>query len=253
VFSAQALLGKRILVTGASSGIGRATAVLASKCGAHLIVTARSSERLAQTLADMEGTDHIARVLALDDLDAMAADIIALAKSHGPLDGIFHSAGIGLVKPIRLTKQQNVVDVFAASVIGTFAVARAAASKDVIAGGGGSVVVMSSVAAQRGQPGMSVYSASKGAVDAAVRSLAGELAAKNIRVNCIAAGAVATEMHERTVGAMTPDAVADYANKHWLGFGEPQDVAQVAVFLLSAASRWITGATWAVDGGYLAK
>ncbi len=112
---------------------------------------------------------------------------------------------------------------------------------------------MSSVAGGRGQAGISAYSASKGAIDAAVRSLACEFAPRQIRVNSLVTGAVRTEMHEKTVAAMTPEAVADYEHKHLLGFGAPEDIAMVAAFLLSDASRWITGANWVVDGGYLAK
>jgi NAD(P)-dependent dehydrogenase (short-subunit alcohol dehydrogenase family) len=118
---------------------------------------------------------------------------------------------------------------------------------------GASIVLMSSVAAYRGQIGMALYSASKGAVDAATRSLACELAPRGIRVNSLVTGAVKTEMHERTATAMPAEALAQYEAKHLLGFGEPADVAAVAAFLLADASRWVTGANWVVDGGYLAK
>lgn len=97
---------------------------------------------------------------------------------------------------------------------------------------------------------MTAYSAAKGGIDALVRSLACELAPRHIRVNSIAAGAVRTSMHERLTGTLGADSESDYAKRHLLGFGETQDIANVALYLLSDLSRWVTGATWAVDGGY---
>lgn len=100
---------------------------------------------------------------------------------------------------------------------------------------------------------MAVYSAAKAAIDGMVRSLAIEFAPRRIRINSIAAGAVVTSMHERLAASATDDAMKAYEERHPLGFGQPEDVAQAAAYLLSQAGRWITGATWPVDGGYLAR
>ena len=118
---------------------------------------------------------------------------------------------------------------------------------------GGAILFMSSVAGQRGNSGMSIYSASKSAIDGLTRSLAVEFAPRKIRVNSIASGAVFTEMHQRLVGYLTDTQAEAYKNKHLLGFGEVLDIAQVAVFLLSQGGAWVTGATWSVDGGAMAR
>jgi NAD(P)-dependent dehydrogenase (short-subunit alcohol dehydrogenase family) len=112
---------------------------------------------------------------------------------------------------------------------------------------------MSSVAGSTGQVGMTAYSAAKSAIDGMVRSLACELASRQIRVNSIAAGAVHTAMHDRLTKGSSDDATHAYANAHLLGFGTPLDVAQAVIYLLSPASRWITGTTMFVDGGYAVR
>ncbi len=141
---------------------------------------------------------------------------------------------------------------FGSAVYAAAGLARAAAQK-----GGlkdeGSLVFMSSVAGSSGQVGMSAYSAAKAAVDGMVRSLACEFAPRRIRVNAIAAGAVRTPMHDRLTHGAADEVLGNYENMHLLGFGEPEDIANAAAFLLGPAGRWITGTTWVIDGGYLCK
>lgn len=252
LFNPTMLVGQRILVTGASSGIGRATSVLLSRCGAQLVLNGRNIERLEQTLAALEGSGHVLAPFEMDGSDTTADFLKALTADARPLSGVFHAAGVELVRAVKLTKAEHVGQVFGSSVLSALALARGLAMRGVMCDGG-ALVFMSSVAGQSGQTGMSAYSAAKAAVDGMVRSLAVEFAPRRIRVNSIAAGAVSTEMHERLTSATPSEALQAYEAKHLLGFGRPDDVAQVGAFLLSDAGRWVSGATWVVDGGYLVR
>lgn len=252
IFSPDAFSGRRILVTGASSGLGRATAVELAQHGARLALVGRSEERLVETQAKLAGEGHSIHALDISDAEVSADAVQAIAKSHGVLSGIFHSAGTAIILPARVTKSRHLDDVFGAGVRGAFGVARAAAKKGVLEDGG-SLVFMSSVSALRGRQGMSAYSAAKAAVDAMVRVLAWELAERRIRVNSIIAGAVETAMHQDFVGTANEELVRNYRDLHLLGFGKPEDIAMAAMFLLSDASRWVTGTNMVVDGGYTAK
>ncbi|CAJ0696979.1 SDR family oxidoreductase [Ralstonia holmesii] len=254
LFDRQALIGKRYLITGGSSGIGRATAVALAACGASLVVMGRDETRTCETVA-MLGTDvpHTPVVVDFQDADTTADAVKEAAVAVGGVDGVFHGAGLELLLPIKMTKRANLDKIFASSVFPAFGIARALSLKGVVREEGGAFVIMSSAAGLRGQSGMTAYSASKAAVDGMMRSLAVELAPRGIRVNSIAAGAVETAMHGRLASTLPPAAMEAYEAKHLLGFGHADDVASAAVFLLSPAARWITGTTMVVDGGFTVR
>jgi NAD(P)-dependent dehydrogenase (short-subunit alcohol dehydrogenase family) len=252
VFTTECLKGRTFLVTGGSSGIGRSVCTAIAECGGRVIASGRNAEQLERTLRALPGNDHVTSTNEFVDADQTADWVKDIAAQHGALSGIFHGAGVELVRPIRLTKHEHVAHVFGAAVYGTLGIARAAAQKGVLTDRA-SLVLMSSVAGSRGQGGMSAYSAAKGAIDGLTRTLSCEFAARMIRVNSIAAGAVATGMHDRLTNSMVPEAVAAYEGKHLLGFGTAQDIASAVLFLLSDASRWITGTNMVVDGGYMVR
>jgi NAD(P)-dependent dehydrogenase (short-subunit alcohol dehydrogenase family) len=250
VFSKDCLAGGLYLVTGASSGIGQATARMIAQCGGKVIISGRNEARLNETLSSLEGTGHFASAVDLVDADQTADWMKKIVEEHGCLTGVFHSAGIGFVRPIRLIKQTHLNDVFGSSFFAAFGIARAASQKNMIIDGG-SLVFMSSAAGFRGRKGMTAYSAAKAAIDGMIRPLACEMAPRKIRVNSIVSAAVKTAMHDQFVASVSEAEISNYENCHLLGFGEIDDISNAAIFLLSSASSWVTGTSIVVDGGYV--
>ena len=245
----MSLQGKRILVTGASSGIGRETSIILSKLGAEVVLLARNRERLEETYRKLEGNGHSIYEYDLEQLDNIPKLLKTIATEQGPLSGMFHAAGIEATLALNAIKEEKVEPVFKTSAFATLMLAKGFSHKDVRQATT-SIVVMSSVAGLVGNKGLSLYSASKAAVDGAVRALAVELAQKNIRVNSIAAGLVKTQMYEDLVKRAPIEAIKKKMERYPLGFGHPEDAAMAAAFLLSDASKWITGTTMVVDGGF---
>ncbi len=224
------------IVTGSTSGIG--AAVFAS-IGRDDIFGPIEVHAMTRAVCDFH------------DCDAVTAHIVRHVEQHGPINGFFHAAGKETVSPLRWASKE----VYEAAMMpanSAFGILRAAAKKGVFCDGA-SIVLMSSVAAHRGIAGMTVYSAARAAVESMTRSAAIELAPRGIRVNCVAAGAFKTPMHDRITKKMTPAGQDAYLSAHPLGFGSTEAVCATVMHLLSDASRWTTGTTVVVDGGYLAK
>lgn len=252
IFCSDALVGKTILVTGASSGLGRAAAFGLAQVGARLIVMGRDTQRLNATLTMLREGEHHAIAGAMDDADAAAILVREAAAVHGPFDGIFHSAGVYRAQPAKTTRQKIIEEIFAAAVWGAYGVARAAAQRAVLHNGG-AVIFMTSVAAERGHPGTIAYAGAKATIAGLVRSLAVELGGKRIRVNGIVSGTIETEMHLATVATLPDHLVEEGRGNHILGFGRVDDIANMVTYLMSDAGQWITGAMLHVDGGYTAS
>ena len=249
---AYAFNGRRILVTGASAGIGRASAVTLAGLGARVIANGRNEARLAETLAALPGAGHAAAPFDLTDGDQIPAWIKGLA-TDGALGGIAHCAGTQSSKPVRGVDMAYFDQVMRANLLSALALARGLRQKGCCDAVGGAMVLVSSVAAFIGQPGNVVYSASKGGLVSAARGLAMEMLRDKIRVNCVAPAMVETEMMERFRQTTTAEQFERIRDAHPMGFGQPEDVAAAVAFLLSDAARWINGVCLPVDGGYLAQ
>jgi NAD(P)-dependent dehydrogenase (short-subunit alcohol dehydrogenase family) len=237
------LTGQRVLVTGASSGIGRATAIAAAEQGATVLATGRDEERLQQTLDALAGDGH--RSVPGDlTTDAGRAAVVAGAER---LSGVVHAAGALSLAPLKFLADDALPDMQAvncdAPILLTRDLLRARALQPA-----SSIVFIASVAPYLASVGHGAYAASKAALLAAARVLARELAGRRIRVNCICPGTVRTPMLEDHALA---GAGMDDESRYPLGYGEPDDVANAAVFLLSDGARWITGTELLMDGGLL--
>lgn len=252
MYTQDYLAGRSFLVTGASSGIGRAAALLIAQCGGRVLAGGRDAQRLGAAVAALPGCGHQAVACDLSSADGAADWVKSLITAHGPLDGAFHCAGVESIRPVRLLRQQHIDEAMGSALFAGMGIARALAQRGAM-NDGGALVFMSSVAGSAGQAGLAAYAAAKAGVDGLVRVLACEFAPRGIRVNAIAAGAVQTPMHERLTRAGTAESLQAYEGQHLLGFGAPEDVANAVVFLLGQGGRWVTGTTLTVDGGYLCK
>ena len=237
------LAGKTILITGASSGIGRQIAISCALAGANLVVSGRNTDRLAALLAELRDPAH--RMVAGDLLDdSIIKDMVVRI---GKIDGVVHSAGIAALAPLRLASRSHVEGQMATNFVAPMLLTQQLLLRNAVTDGG-SIVFVSSISAHIGVQGVSAYSASKAALEAMARSLAMEVAKKRIRVNCLAPGLVETPM--LAAARATTGGLEAILAQYPLGIGQPDDVANAAVFFLSGASRWITGTTLILDGGH---
>ena len=242
------LTGKHIVITGASSGIGRAASIQASKLGAYVTLIARNEEKLNETVSLMSGDMHNivpADLIEIDKIDGLIADI---SERFGAIDGLVHCAGLGLNRPIKLAKPEFVEQVTRLNYFAFVELIRAAASRK-RSNNGASYIGISSVAAVHGNKTQGVYSASKGAMNSIVHSFAKELAAREIRVNTIAFGMVDTDMYKGFLesGGNNEELLQD----QYLGIIPPEYAGNAICFLLSDAGKYITGSTFNYDAGDL--
>lgn len=245
------LMDRTILVTGASSGIGRETAILLSQLGARLILVGRNTEQLEKTMTLLDGNAHQIHAFDLSFVDDIPSWMKEIVGKTGKLYGLVHSAGIQFTSPLQITTGASLEELMRVNVTAALALAKAFRQKNV-ATTVSSIVYLSSVMGLVGQAGQSAYSASKGALIALTKSLALELSRQNIRVNCVAPAIVKTEMSKKILQALTLEQVTQIETMHPLGIGTPRDVAYAIAFLLADTARWITGTTLVVDGGYTA-
>lgn len=247
------LKGRNIIVSGASSGIGKQVAITCSKYGANVILLGRNLDRLKETSSQLISSDNLLYSLDLRD-DKKVKEVIKIIVSKvGRIDGLVNCAGISCTLPLNLSSMENAQNVFMNNVISSFNLTKEVCNYKNISKSGASIVFISSVMGALGEVGKTLYSMSKGAIIAMVRSLACELAPKNIRVNTISPGVIITPINENLPHILDLKSRKKIEEKHLLGLGSTKDVAYTTLFLLSNASKWITGTNIFVDGGYSAK
>jgi NAD(P)-dependent dehydrogenase (short-subunit alcohol dehydrogenase family) len=243
------LTGESFLVTGASSGIGRAAAILLSRLGARLLLVARNVDRLEETRSMLEGGGHRVEPYDLSSVQGIPKWMKTVTQEFGPLSGLVHSAGNVFLRPVRYAKPGDLDSLSRIHLEAALFLAQGFRQKGVHREQS-SIVLLSSIAGLGGRPGNVLYGSVKGAVIALTRGLAAEFSVDGIRVNCIVPGYVVTEMTGSSETAtLTSEQVNAIRRTHLLGFGEPDDVAHSAAFLLARTGRWITGTILVVDGG----
>lgn len=241
------LEGKTILVTGASSGIGQATAIECSKMGAKVVITGRNEQRLEETFNMLSGEGHI-KVLA--DINS-EEEIQKLVDECPILDGLVNNAGRGKSKPVNFIKMEDMQDVYQTNLFGVALLTKQLLKKKKIAKQG-SIVFTSSISSYMTAPGLAIYASSKAAVSAYMRTCAMELGAKGIRANAVLPGMVETKLINS--GTYTDEDKKNDLSLYPLGrYGNPNDIAYAIIYLLSDASAWVTGTELIIDGGRTLK
>ena len=247
------LSNKTILITGASSGIGRSCAVQCSKMGASLLLMGRNVDELNRTVSELQPGTKVEMIVAdfskVVDLELVIAEKIL---TIGKIAGFIHCAGVEKTLPLKKQSSEVFQSIFDINVFAGFELAKIISLKKYKAEKA-SFVFIASVAGMVGESGKTIYSASKGAVISGARSMSMELARSDIRVNSISPAMVKTPILEKMFDGIGEEATQNIIKKHPLGIGEPEDVANACVFLLSDAAKWITGTNLVVDGGYTAQ
>lgn len=238
------LEGKTILVTGASSGIGRCTAIECSKMGARLVVTGRNKDRLEETFNQLQGNGHISIVADMNSYD----DIVRLVDEMPTLDGLSNNAGITKVVMVKHLQAQDLNNILNTNTISPILLTQLLAKKNKL-NKGASIVFTSSLSGNYCvHYGESMYAASKGAISGFAKGAALDLSRSRIRVNSVCPGIVRTNIFNGVLTEEELEAKQQYFPLK--RFGEPSDVAYAIIYFLSDASCWVTGAELKIDGGY---
>lgn len=244
MYNPYTLEGKTILITGASSGIGRATAIECSKMGAKVIITGRNEERLKETLSELVGGGHEYIIADLSN----QLDLDRLVDQAPNINGLVNNAGLNIVGLVPFIKSDDLLKIMSANLNAPILLTHRFIKKKKISKEG-SIVFTSSIGKQVVAPGNSMYAATKGGLSAFMKNAALELGAKNIRCNAVLPGMVETPLK---LGKSTITEEQWEINRQLYPlkrFGTPEDIAYAIIFLLSDASAWITGTELVIDGG----
>ena len=240
------LKDKNILITGASSGIGKATAILFSELGANVIITARNEGKLDESYKALNPSIHHLNINA--DL-TQVNDIKSLVKLLPAIDGIVHCCGKVMPVPVKFIKESQLQDVFSVNYFSAVNLISELLMQKKI-NNNSSIAFISSVSTLHAYFGGAPYISSKAALEGYAKTLALELAPKKIRVNVLQPALVRTAIFDSTINAaIDTEKMNELVNSYPLGIGEPIDLANALAFFMSDASKWITGSSLKMDGG----
>ena len=241
---------KTIIVTGASSGIGRETARFLLDEGYRVIVTARSEDKLKDDFS----ADENAVILPWDlsDVNQVIPYTKKVKEIAGPISGFVHCAAAGINHIVSMIKPDLLQRHFDVNVYAAMLLTAGFAKKNMVTEDA-SFILISSISAHAGTQGQSIYSATKGALEGFIKGSAYELSQKGIRINAIAPGMVLTEPIKRQMQKIDEEGIRNIENGYPFGLGEPRDISNMIEFLFSDKSKWITGQTFIVDGGFMIR
>ena len=239
------LEGKTILITGASSGIGKAVAQECAAAGATCIITARNEERLSVTLSCLEGEGHQTMLADLSNIESIETIVEQLPK----LDGVVSCAGIVETKMLKFTEDEDLLHLFNTNAFSSIRLIRTLVQQKKLKKEASIVIISSISGVKCGYIGGSLYGASKGALEGFTKATALELAPQKIRINTITPGMVETSLLKDS--AIDSELLEADKQKYPLKrYGNPEEVGYSTVFLLSDATKWMTGTSLLIDGGY---
>ena len=245
------LEGKTVLVTGASSGIGRTTAIECSKMGASVIITARNEERLKATLDSLSKEFGQTHQMVLADLSSEEG-VNALVDELPHLDGVSLNAGIVKTLPVKFINKDDLTEVLNVNMMGPILLAQRLLKKKKITRGSSVVFTSSIGGVMISTVGNTMYGVSKGGLNAFMKGMALEMASIGIRSNSVNPGFVATNI--LSAGTISEEDLKKNVSAYPLGrFGKPEDIAYAIIYLLSDASSWVTGHTLVIDGGVILR
>lgn len=249
LWSDKVLLGKRVLISGASSGIGRSCAVVCSNLGARIVAMGRNSERLAETMGMLQGSGHQSLICDIGNSEELRATFATLTGDE-PFAGFIHSAGLERTNPLKTIETADFTEMFLVNVAAGIEISKLVTKPGLYDKSGSCQIFISSVSGIFGEKGKIEYSSTKSALIGAVKAMARELGPKGIRVNCVSPGMVETPMLQKMFYALPEASVTAIETRHLLGIPTPEDIANLCAFLISDLGKSITGENIVIDSGY---
>ncbi len=244
------LTGKRILITGAGGGIGSATVRVLNGLGAETVAIDISEEAVGLAQAAAPGRSVPGYVADFKQVEELEPLVKRICDENGRFDGFVHCAGVAPMRPFKMTKYENVLGPMQINFFSFVEIVRVLTAKKDRFADGGSIVAMSSIASVHGKPTKTAYSASKAALDAAVRCMVCDLKKRLIRINTVMPSWVNTAMYQKFLDKYSDSPeLREIEERQYMGVSEPEEIANTIAFLLSDATKTITGTSILMDGG----